>query len=481
MKLKHYLICTHLMVLAIPIFSIGILSSVSKNYNTRTEMKDYLAAKVELAKYETVVGRPELYMDPEALEDLTLLDESKSVDVILYDAEGRTIYSTTSGPKQMLTRDELYRDLNEIQHGYRGDVIKRPVFESDKIVGFYQLAISRKRMLQAVKRNIKWSFSLFICINIMIFIWVIYEINKRFNKPLIGVINSMNDYAKGNSTVHIKYKSTDEIGLLCQHFNEMKDEIEEGKQIVQEEQRAKEYMSATISHDLKTPLTAIRAYAEMMKLGEVTEKAEVEEYIDTILNKCDYMRDMLDDLLTYNMLSLEYEPNLVEVEGDEFCEMLFEGISGLCEAKHITLHQEIDVDGDYLVDAKYMPRVVDNIVSNGIRHTANNRSIWMGAFSSNKPLPSWVGAACRHYMKQQTEPGLWLIIQNEGMQITQEECVNLFKPFYQSDEARSKKEHKGVGLGLSISKMIIEKHGGDITMLPVEGVGNSVLCYIKAI
>ncbi|QEH67542.1 sensor histidine kinase [Cellulosilyticum sp. WCF-2] len=481
MKLKTYLIISHLLVLLTPILTVCILYQANSAYNKRTEVKDYLASSIELFKYEELLDKPELYLNPDQDMKLEELEANENVEVVLYDANGKSIYSTVPGYEYMLSREGLYKNLNEIQHTYNTDTLKKLVFDEGHIVGFYKITIARENLKNTIRYNIILSCGCFILVNILIFGLAIRMINKRFNEPIKRVIRSMNDYAKGNSEVHITYRASDEIGELCAHFNEMKDNLEKNKHLMEQEQKAKEYMIATISHDLKTPLTAIRAYTEMFKLGDVKDEVRYEEYLSTILNKCDYMKDMLDDLLTYNLLTMEYDLGLVEVEGEEFCDMLFSGIEGMCEAKHLSLEQAIEVHDDYLVNVKYMTRVVDNIVSNAIRHTPDYGKIWMGAFSTNVKLPEWVHEVGKEALEKYKTPGMWLLIINQGIPIAERERESLFKPFYQGDEARSKKEHKGVGLGLSISKMIMSKHGGAIEVVPIPEVGNMMVCYLPSI
>ena len=94
-------------------------------------------------------------------------------------------------------------------------------------------------------------------------------------------------------------------------------------------------------------------------------------------------------------------------------------------------------------------------------------------------LPDWIDDVCQDALKTYVVPGLFLFVKNEGKAISKEDGEKLFKPFYQGDEARSKKDYKGVGLGLSIAKMIIEKHKGSIGVVPVKDVGNIMFCYLK--
>ena len=168
------------------------------------------------------------------------------------------------------------------------------------------------------------------------------------------------------------------------------------------------------------------------------------------------------------------------MEGEEFCEMLYSGVEATCRQKNIHVEIQIEAHGNYNVDVKYMTRVIDNIVSNAIRHTDEGGHIWLGAFSTDVILPNWVDIQCKDALDKYSGPGLFLIVKNEGKAISEKDKDNLFKPFYQGDEARSKKEHKGVGLGLSISKMIIEKHKGAIEVIPINEVGNIMVCYLKS-
>ncbi len=481
MKLKQYLTISHLMVLIATLLCIFVGIEINAIYNTRTKIKDDLDAKMEFSRYIEVLDNPNLYNGSVKISEvLKGITGDRDVVITLYNPMGLTLYSSIPKNERKVSDEELYSNLNRVVYRYNIYTLKKIVLnDNSQVVGFYEMSIERENIKRAIQKNVVISGGMLGAIMIVLFSVIMRIINNRYSKPLLAVTQSMNEYAKGNTDVYINYKAKDEIGELCKHFNDMKDELEENKHVVEQEQKAKEYMIATISHDLKTPLTSIRAYSEMLKLADIKDEVKKDEYLEIILNKCDYMRDMLDDLLTYNLLSMNYQLVCVEVEGEEFCEMLYSGIEATCEQKHITVETEIDVHGNYLVDVKYMTRVVDNIVSNAIRHTPEGNKIWLGAFSTDAKLPDWVDGSYREVLKKYIEPGLFLMVKNQGNAISQKDKDNLFKPFYQGDEARSKKEHKGVGLGLSISKMIMEKHKGAIEVVPIPGVGNMMLCYLK--
>ena len=108
-------------------------------------------------------------------------------------------------------------------------------------------------------------------------------------------------------------------------------------------------MIAAISHDLKTPLTSIRAYAELMNVqGEKNNK-----HVKGILNKCDYMTNMLQDLLMYTILSSNYNMDFVDVEGEESSlKCYFLDMKNFVKKNNINYLSEIKVNRNYKVDVK---------------------------------------------------------------------------------------------------------------------------------
>src|SRR5699024_7896155 len=114
-----------------------------------------------------------------------------------------------------------------------------------------------------------------------------------------------------------------------------------------------------ISHDLKTPLTSIKAYAEAIGSNPNLSKEEKEQYRQVILAKADYMQQMISDLNTHTLLqSKSYEMDMVAVDGEEFFEMLLAGYEPLCEEKQIELHVKAEVNASCVVSPKQLIRVV---------------------------------------------------------------------------------------------------------------------------
>ncbi|SQB36237.1 response regulator [Clostridium cochlearium] len=421
-----------------------------------------------------------------ATKKLNIIDE-KNKDIMkieLYDKNGGRIYSLNNEEEYFfpLDKKQLYSNLYKIIHGFRADTLKKPVFKDGDLIGFYEITIMRSNIIKGVNDATIKAIIIFTLVFITVLLCMIKFMNKKFNNPIQMLIKAMKAFPLGEES-SIDYKANDEIGELINHFNYMKGEIIEKNNEIEKEQKSKEYMIAAISHDLKTPLTSIRAYAELMNVQE--EKNN--KYVKGILNKCDYMTNMLQDLLMYTILSSNYNMDFVDVEGEEFFEMLFSGYEELCKKNNINYLSEIKVNRNYKVDVKQMIRLVDNLVANAIRHTEKGKHIYIGAFSSQYELPNWVQGDDREKINSFRKSNTVIIVKNEGEEIPKEDIKRIIEPFYKGDRARNidrKKlgtglEKGGTGLGLSIVKLIIEKHGGEINILSSKDRGTLMVCVLK--
>ena len=306
-------------------------------------------------------------------------------------------------------------------------------------------------------------------------------VNRKLNVRLIGLKDEMTAFARGEEIAETR-ANNDEIGELKQHFYAMRNQINAAREVIEKEQQVKEYMIATISHDLKTPLTSIRAYAESLDVNENLTFQEQSEYRKVIVEKSKFMRQMLDDLLTYTLLqSPTYELEFVQVEGDEFFDMLVSDYGPLCEEKGVALHESSEVTGMYEVNPKQMMRVADNLMSNAIQHANIGGEIWISASTDTEAPLNWLFDFVKKTYEFNCIRYVYFIVQNDGKGITQNKIKQVFDPLYQADEARNKSDSRGTGLGLSITQQIIEKHGGEIQIFSEEEIGTCVICRLPKI
>lgn len=480
MKIKTWLLTSYLLVMILPLVTAYFLFAWINAYNDDQKVKEFFTTSIELSNIKDVLNHVELYqVNADRTEVETLANEQ--VAIILYNADGLLLYASNPiyAKSFPMNREKLYEKLYSLEQGFRTYSYKQPVFDGKEVVGFFQVELAREAWVSGVQERTWFVIGTFIAIFVVLYLLVIVMVNRKLNVRLLGLKDEMTAFANGEEIIETKVNN-DEIGELKQHFDAMRQQINEAKAVIEKEQQVKEYMIATISHDLKTPLTSIRAYAESLDVNESLTSEEQREYRKVIVEKANFMKQMLDDLLTYTLLqSPTYEMEFVEVEGEEFFDMLVSDYGPLCEEKNIKLHETSNVMGTFAVNPKQMMRVADNLMSNAIQHTTHGGEIWVSAITTEQTdsLFEFVKQAYAFNVHE----NMYFIVQNDGHGIAQSKIQQVFDPLYQADEARSKTDARGTGLGLSITKQILEKHGGDIHIFSEEGVGTCVICRLPKI
>ena len=455
MNIKRWLLLTYLLLMLLPLGAFyGLYISVNQYYQDKN-FSHYFEAWRDILTIKSDITAPALYEENANYETLSAYVNDVTM-ITLYTPNGRILYS--SNPLSSFTayeaNDSLYKNLYELQQNAKYYVYKEPVYQDNVLIGFFKVT----------KARTQWSEQLLdkttlVVLLLLIFLTVLYGImifflNRRLNRPLQQLILQMKAFANGQPTTPLPIKK-DEIGELTHNFQLMQEQIEASHLQLQEQQRQKEFMIASLSHDLKTPLTSIQAYTESLVANQLTP-TEQQEYGQIIQAKSHYMKQLLDDLMMFSLLqSPSYTLQLTAVDGDEFFEMLLSDYTQISKEKGFTTSTYSDVRHTYAVHPKQLMRVMDNLVSNAWTYTNPHGTIRLAAFE-RETVPSWLDA------QAYTKDGCYIVTQNTGSPLSATQCAQLFDPLYQTDEARSQFEQRGAGLGLSIAKQIIEKHHGTI-------------------
>ena len=477
MKVKTWLLLTYLLVMLLPLVGVyGLYLSVNDYYQDK-QVAEYFEKRSTLNKIKKVVSQYELYEREANFTELEAL-VSNEVQISLYGGNGLIFYTSNPVSSQVGNSENkklLYQGLYEFKQNYRTFTYKEPIYVKGKIVGIYEIVLLRTEWVEQVNTQTYLVVGGIVLLLVVIYGGIIYFLNRRLNRPVKELILQMKAFAKGEKVPSKLHEKNDELGELAWSFLVMQQEIELARKQIQEEQRQKEFIIASLSHDLKTPLTSIQAYAESLKNGQLSNE-EQQDYLDVILTKSDFMKQMLDDLMMYTLLqSPSYEMHLVEVEGDEYFDMLLSDYEQVSKDKGFTVSTFIQVEGMYEVNPKQLMRVADNLLANAWRYTEAAGRIEITAFE-----PPTIPAHCKEWVKSHLtkQGGLYMIVQNSGKGIPAEHCQQLFKPLYQIDQARSQNGQRGAGLGLSIAQQILEKHGGDVIVTSHENEGTAIICWL---
>jgi signal transduction histidine kinase len=483
MKIKYWLMIVFFIVMLLPVITLYFLYVSLTNYDEKQDFIEYMNVSNRLSEMESIV-KDVTYYKIQTREKYNEIDKftSDSVKISLYRSDGTVLYSSMEEPSSFRfyqsNTDKLYKNLNEIQKNHRTYSLKKPVFQDGTIIGLFEITIGREEWLKGVNDRTKILAFSMILFFVLLYTVVVFLLNYKLNKPLTYLQIQMTKFANGQEVTRKMKIANDEIGELFSYFHRMKTTIEKTQQELTKQQKEKEFIVASLSHDLKTPLTVIQAYTEALRdESRLTDKERL-EYRSIVFDKLDYMKQMLDDLTIYTTLqSSEEKLEFVVVEGQEFFDMLLSGFEEPCAKKNIALHLQQDVKSNYDVNVKQMTRIIDNLMSNGIRHTESGHSIWLAAISKEFPLPNWIYSPFLNELEKWRQGGTVILIQNHGQAIPDSQLNQVFQPFKQVEGARGLGGSSG--LGLSISKMLIEKHQGKIQLWSKAGYGTLVACWIK--
>ena len=281
-----------------------------------------------------------------------------------------------------------------------------------------------------------------------------YFVSKSIITPLRKLKNAMKRIQSGDLDFQVQITSKDEIGQLSIAFEQMRKQLRESIQTqIQYEENRKELIS-NISHDIRTPLTAIRGYVDGLGDGIADTADKKQKYIDIISSKAEEMDHLIDELFLYSKLDLKRIPfNFEVVDFASFLEdwsdeLEFElGKQGVHYKSDIALNQQIQVS----IDRDKMKRVFSNIMDNSLKYM-------------NKP-EKHIGLHARI-----AQGHVIIEITDNGVGMDAEALPHIFDRFYRADPSRNS-NNGGSGLGFAISKQMIEGHGGTIGARSMKGEG----------
>lgn len=474
MKIKTWLLITFFIVMVLPITGAYSLYVWINAYYQDKNVGEYFEKLTELNQVKSVLENPLYYTKNADVKDIEALT-NEHLAITLYSKSGLILYSSNPLKQVFDSKDRIFKGLYELKQNYNAFTYKEPVYQDGELLGVYEIQLVRTDWVKGVESRSWLVIASSIVLFLLIYFAVIMLLNRKLNRPLYELMRQMRAFAKGEHVESNLVSRKDEIGELAQTFLAMQDEIETARTHLKAEQQQKELMIASISHDLKTPLTAIQAYAESLQSKALSEEQQ-DEYRKIILTKSETMKHMLEDLLMYTLLqSTSYHLELAAVDGAEFFEMALSDYEQLCKDQGFMLEVTCDIAGMYAVHPKQLQRVIDNLMSNAWRYGAVGTTIGLAAVNAGQCPIGGFDFVSPALNKQN---GMYIIVQNSGQGVKKEDIEKLFEPMYQADTARTKAGERGTGLGLNIAKQIIEKHGGTVELVSKEGYGTAVLCWL---
>jgi two-component system sensor histidine kinase VanS len=209
-----------------------------------------------------------------------------------------------------------------------------------------------------------------------------------------------------------------------------------------------------LAHDLKTPLTSIIGYLNILEESEVPEEIQ-KEYLERVLDKAYHLEELTDQFFDITRFNLQEIPlNKTEIDGEFFLQQITDELYPLLMPKKLQIELDIIPGFKIYGDGSLLARVLNNLMKNAISYSNENSVIKI----TGKDDPN---AAV-------------ITVENDGDIISKEELKLIFEKFYRRDKARG--QSSGSGLGLAIAKEIVERHGGTLKAQSTNGHTTFEIC-----
>lgn len=289
----------------------------------------------------------------------------------------------------------------------------------------------------------KYSFLYFIVFLIFTTTYFAF-MTKTMMKRLSQINKNVKKISDGNFEIHIPISKSDEIGELAANVNRMAKSLKESIENEKKLQEMKNEMISNISHDLRTPVTSLIGYADLLGNKLHSNGEECEEYVSILKRKSYELKNQVDDLLEYCQINYrEIELHKDEIDMKALIEQIMIDFVPQLDDANMSFYIKSDEVLHVEVDVALIVRLFENVIGNSIMYGKDGKEIAIGI--SNKTM------------------NVEVEIKNFGQCIPKEDLPYVFEKFYRSEKSRSS-HTGGKGIGLAISKSIAQLHQGDITV-----------------
>ncbi len=485
LKINTRIALTSAMAIVIPIIVIVTFSTVLVNiipsyFNFSSVTTNTYSALNQLQWTQTLSSIAyELIGDDDDAQKLASISDFVSPlensDALIYiERDGEIFYKTDStedipAKARALSNNKLDRNFNYfgsdglliVNHAQKNET--SPKYKI--IILNYNYIVndaSQRLNAQELIRLLLSRTGIIVLIIVLLFVIAISVVSfittRTIVKPIKKIAQGADEISRGNLDYEIDYKSTNELGQTVDSFNEMRIKLKESIEKKNKAEEERKILVAGIAHDLRTPLTSVKGYAEGLADGIANTPEKQRNYIKIICDSINDTEKILDDLLTISRLELSgYELNKTDVSVNEFFGDGAEEIKTVLDRVGFDFEYENRCSEDTMIyiDVDRFSRVISNIISNSIKYARDD-------------IKGSVRIVLDEY-----ERSVMIEISDNGIGVDRNSLPKIFDTMYRADPARTRVS-QGSGLGLSVCKQIVELHSGSIWARSKEGEGLSI-------
>lgn len=286
-----------------------------------------------------------------------------------------------------------------------------------------------------------------LAIYIMIFLLIFYLLTKRMIKYFSVLSEGLDTISQGNFDYRVPIRREDELGVLAKNMNKMAEQLAMQKTKEKEADESKMNLITGVSHDLRTPLTSIIGYLDLLRKRSYLDQNEYDRFVNNAFSKAQQLKKLIDDLFIYTRLT-SGDMTFTKQQADMhelLQQVLFEFVP-IAQENNAIVNSYIQVQKAAVhIDPEQVARILDNLLMNSLKYSIAPKQIDI-QLTANKTA-------------------VYLTIENEGEQITKEQEAKLFDRFYKTENIEHKAHLQvGTGLGLAIARQLAEHQGGHLSL-----------------
>ncbi|RII34890.1 sensor histidine kinase [Clostridium chromiireducens] len=418
----------------------GIMSFFNEN-TVAEKINNFNSAFVKAQEY---VNR-----NDRSCEDyLEKVAELHDVNIAIIDKNGKILLKSEDVKKDELNVDNLVKYFHR-------------EYEDGNFYQWYDITIDNQTEKFVIwnRQPIRFNENTMLCILmipvIISMILTFFLINKKV-KYIKTIAKGAGEFSSGNLDYKINKKGMDELGFLAESMNNMAERLKENIEKERAQEKFKTELITNVSHDLRTPLTSLIAYLQLVENEKTTEDNR-KKYISISIEKAYKLKQLIDDLFEYSKLECDgialekNEANVIEILEQSIGELFIEA-----QKRNMNFKKEFENNKVILsVDSSKLGRVFENLLSNAVKYGVEGTEVYVNLKKNDEYVT--------------------ITFENEITEEISEDTLMLFDRFYRGDKSRNSKA-SGSGLGLAISKSIIELHDGEIW---AECKNNIFKVYVK--
>ncbi|WP_075721284.1 sensor histidine kinase [Roseburia sp. 499] len=486
MKLRTRLIISFCIIIFVPVLLAGAtiwgfgefqMRTVRQAYNIDGGAYEYLTNSIKVLSHFTKADYEALQKvakeEPEKLEEQAYLEKinqelAGKYSYLIVRKEDNIIYGKDINPEVSEKLPEYANESAESASGIyiEGEaqvLLKQIDFTySDDSEGTAFIVTSMEKIVPEVKKMvIDMGISVILILIFtggMLTIWIY----RGIINPIRKLQGAAQNIKAGNLDFTIEAEGNDEIGELCRNFEDMRLRLKESAEEKIASEKESKVLISNISHDLKTPITAIKGYVEGIIDGVADTPEKQDKYIRTIYNKANEMDTLINELTLYSKIDANKIPyNFKRINVADYFNDCVEEVGVELEAENIKLTyiDYVDADVQIIADPEQLRRVINNIISNSVKYLDKRQG--------------FINIRIRD-----VGDFIQVELEDNGKGIAAKDLPYIFDRFYRTDASRNSATG-GSGIGLSIVRKIIEDHGGKIWANSKEGSGTIMYFVIR--